>query len=152
MDAQIGRVSRALHALASAPAHQPHLYVTDGDITSLPCFAQDTLFAVKAPPSAVLEVPEPQPQQPQQQLQALAAPGNPGSGGSAPQPQDALHYRWASRKNCCFVSRDCGGDLCLSHAQGRRRWNVTHVWAPFRRGSEPSYRAYISDVSQGRGA
>ncbi len=52
-------MSGALQGLSGSPERRPHLFVTDDDITSLPSFAHDTLFAVKAPPSAVVEVPEP---------------------------------------------------------------------------------------------
>jgi hypothetical protein len=41
------------------PANRESLFVADSDITSLPCFAADTLFAVKAPPGTTLEVGDP---------------------------------------------------------------------------------------------
>jgi transcription factor E2F3 len=38
------------------PDNRERLFVADSDITSLPCFAADTLFAVKAPLGTTLEV------------------------------------------------------------------------------------------------
>lgn len=46
-------------ALGENPLNKPRLYVTEEDVTALPCFANDTLFAVKAPPGTTLEVPDP---------------------------------------------------------------------------------------------
>merc|ERR1711959_57037 len=39
--------------------YKPLLYVTQGDIKSLPCFSQDTLIAIRAPHGTTLEVPDP---------------------------------------------------------------------------------------------
>lgn len=49
----------ALQALSENPLNKPRLYVTDEDVMGLPCFANDTIFAVKAPPGTTLEVPDP---------------------------------------------------------------------------------------------
>ena len=59
LDDQISSMSEALQALCRAPGNQPHLYVTDEDIVTLPCYERDTIFAVRAPPDAMLEVPDP---------------------------------------------------------------------------------------------
>ena len=40
-------------------ANSACLYVTDEDIAKLPCTANDTVFAVKAPQGTTLEVPDP---------------------------------------------------------------------------------------------
>ena len=40
-------------------ANAARLYVTDEDIAKLPCTANDTVFAVKAPQGTTLEVPDP---------------------------------------------------------------------------------------------
>lgn len=40
-------------------ANSARLYVTDEDIARLPCTANDTVFAVKAPQGTTLEVPDP---------------------------------------------------------------------------------------------
>lgn len=40
LDAQIATVMDALRGVTEHPANKPYLYVTDEDITGLPCFAQ----------------------------------------------------------------------------------------------------------------
>jgi len=60
LDASIEALSTALKALGEHPANHAKLFVTDEDITSLPCFADDVLFAVKAPAGTTLEVPPPE--------------------------------------------------------------------------------------------
>ncbi len=50
---------RVRQAITENPLNRPRLFVTDEDVTGLPCFANDTLFAVKAPPGTTLEVPDP---------------------------------------------------------------------------------------------
>jgi len=40
LDAQISSVMAALKAVTDHPANKPYLFVTDEDITSLPCFAK----------------------------------------------------------------------------------------------------------------
>jgi transcription factor E2F3 len=45
--------------MSDAPANREHLYVTDLDIIGLPCFCNDTIFAVNAPPGTTLQVPDP---------------------------------------------------------------------------------------------
>ncbi|GBF89163.1 transcription factor [Raphidocelis subcapitata] len=59
LDGQISSLMAALRAMTEHPANRRLLYVTDADITSLPCFAQDTVFAVKAPKGTTLEMPDP---------------------------------------------------------------------------------------------
>jgi hypothetical protein len=49
LDAQIQGVTDSLKAMAEDPMNKSLLFVTDDDITGLPCFDKDTLFAVKAP-------------------------------------------------------------------------------------------------------
>ncbi|EFJ50317.1 E2F transcription factor family [Volvox carteri f. nagariensis] len=59
LDDHIRIMTGAIQALSDNPLNKPRLYVTDEDVTSLPCFANDTIFAVKAPPGTTLEVPDP---------------------------------------------------------------------------------------------
>lgn len=40
LDAQIASVVDALRGVTEHPANKPYLYVSDADITSLPCFTQ----------------------------------------------------------------------------------------------------------------
>lgn len=60
LDEHVKEVSESLKRMSEHPYNQDRLYVTDEDITSLPCFAKDTIFAVKAPPGTTLEVPDPE--------------------------------------------------------------------------------------------
>lgn len=53
-------LSDALRAMTEHQHNKARLYVTDSDITSLPCFANDTIFAVRAPQGTTLEVPDPE--------------------------------------------------------------------------------------------
>lgn len=46
LDAQINSVMEALKAMTEHPDNRPYLYVTDDDITSLPCFAKVRLAGV----------------------------------------------------------------------------------------------------------
>ncbi|GFR53033.1 hypothetical protein Agub_g15725 [Astrephomene gubernaculifera] len=59
LDDHIRYMTTAIQSLSDNPLNKPRLYVTDEDVTSLPCFANDTIFAVKAPPGTTLEVPDP---------------------------------------------------------------------------------------------
>lgn len=59
LDQQIDAMTEAIKAMSEHPANKSHLFVTDDDITTLPCFANDTIFAVKAPQGTTLEVPDP---------------------------------------------------------------------------------------------
>lgn len=36
-----------------------YIYLTEDDIKGLPCFQNETLSAIKAPPGTTLEVPDP---------------------------------------------------------------------------------------------
>lgn len=47
LDTQIHSVMEALRAMTEHPANKPYLYVTDEDITGLPCFAQVRMRAVR---------------------------------------------------------------------------------------------------------
>ncbi|WIA09095.1 hypothetical protein OEZ85_008508 [Tetradesmus obliquus] len=60
LDAHIHQMTSCIKAMTEAAANKPHFYVTDDDITNLPCFKGDTIFAVKAPAGTTLEVPEPE--------------------------------------------------------------------------------------------
>eukprot|EP00775_Hariotina_reticulata_P013663 gene13662-13785_t len=60
VDAHIQQMTQCIKAMTEAPANKPQFYVTDEDITSLPSFKNDTIFAVKAPAGTTLEVPEPE--------------------------------------------------------------------------------------------
>jgi transcription factor E2F3 len=46
--------------MSEHPPNNARLFITDGDITALPCFANDTIFAVRAPQGTTLEVPDPE--------------------------------------------------------------------------------------------
>ena len=59
LDAQIASVVGALRAVTEDAANKPYLFVTEADVTGLPCFARDTIFAVKAPKGTTLEMPDP---------------------------------------------------------------------------------------------
>nr|ABD77592.2 E2F1 [Chlamydomonas reinhardtii] len=59
LDDNIRFMTSAIQALSENPLNKPRLYVTDEDVMGLPCFANDTIFAVKAPPGTTLEVPDP---------------------------------------------------------------------------------------------
>lgn len=60
LDEHVQAVSEALKRMSEDPCNQERLYITDEDLTSLPCFANDSIFAVKAPPGTTLEVPDPE--------------------------------------------------------------------------------------------
>lgn len=60
LDKHIRLLTDAVKAMSEHPYNKSRLYVTDSDISSLPCFAGDTIFAVKAPLGTTLEVPDPE--------------------------------------------------------------------------------------------
>ncbi|MEW5302885.1 MAG: hypothetical protein WDW36_005625 [Sanguina aurantia] len=60
LDEQIASLAEALRAMTEHSANTEHLYVTDDDITALPCFRKDTIFVVRAPRGTMLEVPDPE--------------------------------------------------------------------------------------------
>jgi len=60
LEREISELANAIKALGEEPAVAGRLFVTDDDITALPCFLHDTIFAVKAPPGTTLQVPDPE--------------------------------------------------------------------------------------------
>lgn len=60
LDEQIKVMGEAIKSMSDNPLNKDKLYMTDEDITRLPVFASDTIFAVKAPPGTTLEVPDPE--------------------------------------------------------------------------------------------
>ncbi|KXZ54938.1 E2F1 protein [Gonium pectorale] len=59
LDEHIRIMSGVIQSITDNPINKNRLYVTDEDVTALPAFASDTIFAVKAPPGTTLEVPDP---------------------------------------------------------------------------------------------
>ena len=59
LDLEIQRTRENLGRLSEDAKYKPLLYVTQGDIKALPCFAKDTLIAIRAPHGTTLEVPDP---------------------------------------------------------------------------------------------
>lgn len=55
----ISDLEESIQAMTQDAANAARLYVTDEDIAKLPCTANDTVFAVKAPQGTTLEVPDP---------------------------------------------------------------------------------------------
>ena len=59
LDAQIEALTESIKTMTDVPGNKAHLYVTDLDIIGLPCFCNDTIFAVNAPHGTTLSVPDP---------------------------------------------------------------------------------------------
>lgn len=59
IDDYITRMQDMMRELSDHPDNSKMAYVTHEDIRSLPCFADQTLIAIKAPPGTTLEVPDP---------------------------------------------------------------------------------------------
>ncbi|CAA6655947.1 unnamed protein product [Spirodela intermedia] len=59
LDGMIRETLENLRFLSEDENNKKWLYVTRDDISSLPCFANDTLVAIKAPHGTSLEVPDP---------------------------------------------------------------------------------------------
>lgn len=55
----IKELEDSIKAMTEDASNAARLYVTDEDIAKLPCTANDTVFAVKAPQGTTLEVPDP---------------------------------------------------------------------------------------------
>ena len=55
----IKALENSIKDMTEDAANNARLYVTDEDIAKLPCTANDTVFAVKAPQGTTLEVPDP---------------------------------------------------------------------------------------------
>lgn len=55
----IKELEDSIKAMTEDESNAARLYVTDEDIAKLPCTANDTVFAVKAPQGTTLEVPDP---------------------------------------------------------------------------------------------
>lgn len=87
LDEQLARMSSALQLLADDQLNRSLLYVTNDDITALPCFAPDTLFAVKAPDAenTTMEVPDP--------LERESAHAHGAATGAEGGQEGQLHYR-----------------------------------------------------------
>ncbi|KAK8958528.1 Transcription factor E2FA [Platanthera guangdongensis] len=59
LDASINKMKERIRELSEDENSSKWLYVTAEDINSLPCFQNQTLFAVQAPLGTTLEVPDP---------------------------------------------------------------------------------------------
>ena len=59
LEAKISAASRSLAVICNSPESQGKLYVTDSAVRALPCFANEYLFAMKAPPGSALDIPQP---------------------------------------------------------------------------------------------
>jgi len=59
LDQQIGQMKENLRVLADDPDNQDRLYLTESDLKSLQCFADDTIISIRAPSGTSLEVPDP---------------------------------------------------------------------------------------------
>lgn len=55
LEARISELSDAIKGLGEDPSARERLFVTDEDITALPCFLHDTIFAVKVGRAVDLE-------------------------------------------------------------------------------------------------
>ena len=59
LDRHIGNMRKSMQVLLEDPAHKGNLYIAEDDIKEIPCFASETLVAVRAPHGTTLEVPDP---------------------------------------------------------------------------------------------
>ncbi|KAK8512558.1 hypothetical protein V6N13_082898 [Hibiscus sabdariffa] len=59
LDDYIREKQQSLSSLNEDANYQKHLFLTEEDITSLPCFQNQTVFAIKAPQYSYIEVPDP---------------------------------------------------------------------------------------------
>ncbi|KDP36935.1 hypothetical protein JCGZ_08226 [Jatropha curcas] len=59
LDESIRQKQELLRSLEEDENNQRYLFMTEEDITSLPCFQNQTLIAIKAPQASYLEVPDP---------------------------------------------------------------------------------------------
>jgi transcription factor E2F3 len=61
LDAQIATASQSLSQMCSIPDVKDKLYVTDEAVRALPCFTNEYLFALKAPPGSAMDIVKPVP-------------------------------------------------------------------------------------------
>lgn len=59
IDDSIREKQELLRVLEENENHQKHMFLTEEDIASLPCFQNQTLIAIKAPQASYIEVPDP---------------------------------------------------------------------------------------------
>lgn len=59
LDETIRKRQELIRCLEEDENNQKYLFLTEQDITSLPCFQNQTLIAIKAPQASYLEVPDP---------------------------------------------------------------------------------------------
>ncbi|CAM8917297.1 unnamed protein product [Rhodiola kirilowii] len=59
LDARIREKQELLQSIDEDENYNKYLFLTESDITSLPCFQNQTLVVVKAPPASMVEVPDP---------------------------------------------------------------------------------------------
>ena len=59
LDRHIENMRKSMQVLLEDPAHKGNLYIAEDDIKEIPCFASETLVAVRAPHGTTLEVPDP---------------------------------------------------------------------------------------------
>mmetsp|Transcript_38293 Transcript_38293/g.95156 ORF Transcript_38293/g.95156 Transcript_38293/m.95156 type:complete len:336 (-) Transcript_38293:288-1295(-) len=59
LDRHVQNMRQSMQLLLEDPAHKGNLYIAEEDIKNIPCFAEETLVAVRAPHGTTLEVPDP---------------------------------------------------------------------------------------------
>jgi len=59
LDQHVENMRKSMRVLLEDPAHKGNLYIAEDDIKEIPCFASETLVAVRAPHGTTLEVPDP---------------------------------------------------------------------------------------------
>jgi transcription factor E2F3 len=59
LDRHIENMRKSMQVLLEDPAHKGNLYIAEDDIKEIPCFASETLVAVRVPHGTTLEVPDP---------------------------------------------------------------------------------------------
>ena len=59
LDQHILNMRKSMQLLLEDSAHKGNLYIAEDDIKDIPCFANETLVAVRAPHGTTLEVPDP---------------------------------------------------------------------------------------------
>lgn len=53
-------MSQVLESMCTHPVNKEKLYVTDSVIRTLPCFASDTVFAMRAPIGTTIQLSDPE--------------------------------------------------------------------------------------------
>lgn len=61
LDTKMAAATQSLSQLCNSPRAKDKLYITDGAVRSLPCFANEYLFAMRAPPGSAMDIVKPVP-------------------------------------------------------------------------------------------